>query len=74
MKCNIDRRGQTVRMTVGVACVIAGLVLGGLTLLLGWPLWIYVPAVCLVLGGGFSIFEARTKWCAVRAMGFRTPV
>ena len=25
-------------------------------------------------GGAFAVFEARAGWCAVRAMGFRTPL
>jgi len=27
-----------------------------------------------VLGGAFAIFEARAGWCALRAMGIKTPL
>ena len=36
--------------------------------------WWWVPIVVLLLGGGFGVYEGRTGWCAVRAMGFKTPV
>ena len=28
--------------------------------------------VAAVIGGAFSIFEARAGWCIVRALGFKT--
>jgi hypothetical protein len=27
-----------------------------------------------MLGGAFAIFEARAGWCALRAMGIKTPL
>lgn len=36
-----------------------------------WFAWVISGA--LILGGGFSIFEARKGWCAIRAMGLWTP-
>jgi hypothetical protein len=27
-----------------------------------------------MLGGAFMIFEGVNGWCAVRAMGFKTPI
>lgn len=54
--------------------IVAGLVLTALTFTAAWPIWVYVLAASLITGGAFAVFEARTKWCAVRAMGFRTPI
>ncbi len=74
MQCNIDERGQKVRMSIGVVCVAIGIVVALAALGLNWSPWAYLPAGLFLLGGTFSIFEARKKWCAARAMGFRTPV
>jgi hypothetical protein len=30
--------------------------------------------VSAIVGGSFMIFEGVMGWCAVRALGFRTPV
>ena len=37
------------------------------------PVGAIVGFSCLV-GGGFMIFEGWAGWCAVRALGFKTPV
>ena len=75
MQCNIDARGKAVRLVLGLLNLTAALVLAGLLLsgvLTAWPWWIAVAA--LAIGGGFACFEARSGWCAVRAMGFSTPI
>ena len=87
--CNIDRRGRAIRtiagaatLLIGVALLVAPLVLGGgdsenssaaqdvanrdAALLIGG-----IAACC---GGAFMLFEGLVGWCAVRAMGFKTPV
>ncbi len=74
MQCNIDARGKAVRLiigllTLGVAAVLAALILLGV-LPGGW-LWAAVAGTAV--GGAFGLFEARNGWCAMRAMGFRTP-
>jgi hypothetical protein len=74
MQCNIDKRGQIARFWVGVLLTVAGLVLGVLTFVTTWPAWLYLLAAVLIASGAFSLFEARTKWCAARAMGIRTPI
>ena len=28
----------------------------------------------LILAGLFQLFESRKGWCAIRAMGFKTPI
>jgi hypothetical protein len=73
LTCNIDRRGRTVRLVIGAFLETAGILLGVLWYL-GWtPAWTIWPALGVWLGALFVIFEALVGWCAVRAMGFRTP-
>jgi len=74
MECNIDERGQRLRMMAGIVMLIVAVVLVVLTWLLAWPMWVHIIAAAIVLSGGFCIFEARKKWCVARAMGIRTPV
>lgn len=75
VQCNIDRRGRSVRYVIGGASLLAGVLLSGLVL--GGviePRWLLWVAVGAIVGGGFGLFEASKGWCALRAMGFRTPV
>lgn len=74
MQCNIDARGKRVRLINGFVLVAIGLVL-----LLAWALpsedWVaWALTIGTLVGGAFMIFEARAGWCALRAMGFKTPV
>jgi hypothetical protein len=74
MQCNIDKRGQIARFWGGLLFIVAGIALGMLTSFTTWPAWLYLLAALLTASGAFMLFEARTKWCAARAMGFRTPI
>ncbi|MHC4810633.1 MAG: hypothetical protein ACYTEV_09730 [Planctomycetota bacterium] len=74
MKCNIDARGKAARMRAGIVTAALGLIGLGLGLAGIGGGWMLGAGVGLLLSGGFAIFEARAGWCAVRAMGFRTPV
>lgn len=75
LTCNIDRLGRTMRILVG------GMIEGsGLTLLVlrytgvlsgDWP-W-FVGATAMIVGG-FMIVEGAIGWCAIRAMGIKTPI
>jgi len=74
VQCNIDARGRTIRRNGGILCLVLGaLSLGGAFsgasrgLLLGL-------GTCLILAGLFQLFESRKGWCALRAMGVKTPV
>lgn len=72
--CNINARGRLVRLVWGLI-----LVAGGLLLMLFWALpaggWLaWFVSVLTIASGGFAIYEARAGWCAVRAMGFKTPM
>lgn len=74
MQCNIDKRGRRVRLVLGIAVLLAGIALCVLVPASGLANWWYILAAVLLLAGAFAVFEARNGWCAVRAMGFRTPV
>ncbi|HRP62745.1 MAG TPA: hypothetical protein PK400_05580 [Phycisphaerales bacterium] len=70
MQCNIDNRGRRVRFAAGVIAIAAA---AFVLIFASGDWWAWVVAAGLVLGGAFSIFEARKGWCAMRAMGLRTP-
>ena len=74
MRCNIDARGKALRLKIGLASLAAAAVLALLCLtgVLNAAWW-WIPVVGAAAGGVFTVFEARKGWCAVRAMGFRTP-
>jgi hypothetical protein len=72
--CNIDQRGKTLRLVLGAFLETAGLLLGVLWFFKWGPTWLIWPAAAIWISGMFVIFEAVVGWCAVRAMGFKTPV
>ena len=72
--CNIDRRGRTLRLVLGAFLESIGILLGILWFLEWTPAWTLWPALGVWLSGIFVMIEALLGWCAVRAMGFRTPV
>jgi hypothetical protein len=72
LTCNIDAQGKAARLRIGIGALVIGLVM-----LFAWA----VPAgtglawfvtLSVLFTAGFSIFEARAGWCALRAMGVRT--
>ena len=72
-ECNIDARGQAARLVGGRGAGGFGLVLAVFTLLGGLPTNLgWIAAGGSMFGGAFAIFEARTAWCVVRALGFKT--
>jgi hypothetical protein len=74
LQCNIDSKGKAIRMVYGIVCVVVGIALMFLWARPagGWVAW--AVSLLLLLGGGFAIFESRAGWCAIRAMGFKTPL
>ena len=73
IQCNIDAKGRLIRLVYGVA-----LVLLGVGLVFAWALraggaLAWVVSVVAILGGALAIFESRKGWCAIRAMGLKTP-
>ena len=74
MQCNIDRRGQVLRTTMGTITSLVGAGLLAARYAFGvdaLPAWAGIAALA---GGAFMIFEGVNAWCVVRAMGFKTPV
>ena len=74
MQCNIDARGKLVRLWYGIVLVVIGIVLLFAWALRGGTIWAWVVTVGCMLGGAFAIFESRKGWCALRAVGIKTPI
>ena len=72
--CNIDRRGRKVRLVAGAILEANGLILGVLWYLGMVPPEMIWPAAGLWAGGMFMIIEGAIGWCALRALGVKTPV
>ena len=74
-KCNIDARGKAARFKLGMLGIVTGIFLAISLLLVGAGLNVlWLLPLGAIGGGAFALFEARTGWCVVRAMGFRTPI
>lgn len=74
MQCNIDKRGRALRTTMGAITTLvgAGLLAARYAFdVAAVPPWAGIAAIA---GGAFMIFEGVNGWCAVRAMGFKTPI
>ncbi|MCC5830534.1 MAG: hypothetical protein JJU36_13895 [Phycisphaeraceae bacterium] len=77
--CNIDSRGRRVRLLGGLFCGVVGI--GVLVAALlgtgrdgGVGTWAWWVGGGFLAGAAFTIYEARAGWCALRAMGIRTPI
>jgi hypothetical protein len=74
LTCNIDARGKRVRLIFGALLLAAGIALMSLWAAPAATPLPWIVAVGCVAGGAFAVFEARSGWCAIRAMGIRTPL
>jgi len=75
MQCNIDAKGKAARLVGGFITLAVGIILVLVILLVplgGWWWWLIVGAAAV--SGLFQIFEGWSGWCALRAMGIKTPV
>jgi hypothetical protein len=74
MQCNIDARGKTYRLKMGIASLLLAVIIGTLIYfgVLESTTWWYILGT-VTFGGVFTIFEARAGWCIIRASGFKTP-
>ena len=73
-QCNIDARGKQLRFRLGAILVALGLVLCfAWALTLGGPVAWGATGLCLA-GGVLLLYEARTGWCVLRAIGVKTPI
>jgi hypothetical protein len=73
LTCNIDQRGKRARLWGGVlvdVCSAALIITGALTK----SMVILGVGIFLGITGSFMIFEGARGWCALRAMGIKTPM
>ena len=75
MQCNITATGRRVRLIWGLLMLALGGGSGVLGLTSTFSFWWSISlTIGLAALGVFGIFESRKGWCAVRAMGIKTPV
>ena len=75
-QCNLDARGKAVRL-IGGSITVLGSIIAGALLLAGVLPATTISSVGLAgafFGGLFAIYEGRTGWCIIRAMGIKTPL
>lgn len=63
-RSNIDHHGRIARAIIGVLCLIVGVIISSQV---KW--W---AGLILIFAGLFSMFEALSKWCILRACGIKT--
>ena len=73
LACNIDQRGRRARLvsgvsvdTCGTALIVTGVLADSTAML--------VLGILLCIAGSFMIFEGARGWCALRALGIKTPL
>jgi hypothetical protein len=74
LQCNIDAKGRRARLIFGLIVLSVALLYTILSLIMGFAsgtTWLL--AGILAVGGVFNLLQAKLGWCAVRAMGIKTP-
>ena len=73
LTCNIDQRGRKARLiagivadAIGVIAIVVGVMTNQLSAIVG--------GIICSGAGCFMIFEGIKGWCAVRALGIKTPM
>ncbi len=74
MQCNIDAKGRAVRRNGGIICCTAGIISLALAMWSPYRVAFLITGAFLILAGMFQLFEASKGWCALRAMGIKTPI
>ena len=74
LACNIDQRGRKARMVGGVIVDLCGFTLILTSVLSANSSAMLVVGISLSIIGSFMIFEGARGWCALRAMGIKTPM
>jgi len=73
LTCNIDERGAKVRRIWGLLCFAVAAAAAGLAVIASlW--WLGLLAAGSAAAGALAFYEARNKWCVIRAMGIKTPL
>lgn len=73
LACNIDQRGRKARLVSGVIVDLCGVALILASLLVD-SLGMLIAGILLFVTGSFMIFEGARGWCALRALGVKTPM
>ena len=73
LTCNIDQRGRKARLVGGIAVGLCGVALIITGALLNSP-GMLIAGIFLCVTGSFMIFEGARGWCALRALGIKTPM
>ena len=72
--CNIDAKGKAVRLIGGGITLAAAAALAVVILVAGLdPLWWWGVAGAAA-GAAVQLYEGWSGWCALRAMGVKTPI
>jgi len=74
LRCNINRRGRVARLIWGVLLLTLAVGILFARALPGGSGLAWAATIVCFAGGAFALFEARAGWCAVRAIGFKTPM
>lgn len=74
LRCNIDRRGRVARFVWGVLLLALAVGILFVRALPGGSILAWAASVVCFAAGAFALFEAWAGWCAVRAIGFKTPM
>lgn len=63
------------RLISGIVATLVGITLAVLAFMgVGAALWMYLAAGVFTACGVFQIYEGWAGWCALRAMGVKTPL
>jgi hypothetical protein len=73
LACNIDQRGRRARLISGAIVGICGVALT-VTGVISRSKALLAAGIFLDIAGAFMIFEGARGWCALRAMGVKTPM
>ena len=73
LTCNIGARGKALRFRIGIGLSVLAVPALGWALIHGGGL-AWAAAALLLASSGFTLFEARAGWCALRALGVKTPL
>jgi len=74
LACNIDQRGRKARLVGGAVIDLCGVTLILTSVLSTNSSAMIAVGIFLSVTGSFMIFEGACGWCALRAMGIKTPM